>query len=342
MASQRTAGATDPAGGQKHTPDARVHIDLYDAEGWDRTIALEQVEVGQLQEQQLLWVDIEGDDPALIERLAAQMQLPADVVALLNSPGSAPLLRNFGSCFYVGAVAVRHEGGLLFGSLVLALVVGTNFVLSRHREPVPFLEELRERERGETDLGMLEAESFAASLLDWHLSTYFEAVSDFEAEVERLEVAILSGSGVQPLEDLQKLRRVASRLRRMLAPHRAVFAALARPDFRPRQERAASHFATLDSHYERAMDMVEGARDLVVGSFELFASHTAWRTNEVVRTLTFFTVLLGVLAVIAGVLGMNFDAPFFRTAAHGFWSAVAGLGAVAILALMLARLRRWL
>jgi Mg2+ and Co2+ transporter CorA len=89
------------------------------------------------------------------------------------------------------------------------------------------------------------------------------------------------------------------------------------------------------------MDAIETARDLVVGSFELFATRTAQRTNDTMRVLTFVTVLLGSLAVAAGVLGMNFDAPFFQSGAQGFWTAIAGMAIVVVAALALARWRRW-
>ena len=73
------------------------------------------------------------------------------------------------------------------------------------------------------------------------------------------------------------------------------------------------HFGALDTRFERAMDMVENAPDLVIGSFELLSSRTGIEANNAMRTLTFATVVTGVLAVVAGVLGMNFDASVFNT-----------------------------
>ena len=90
------------------------------------------------------------------------------------------------------------------------------------------------------------------------------------------------------------------------------------------------------------MDMVENTRELMVGSFELFSSQTALRTNETMRVLTFATVLIGTLAVLAGVLGMNFDAAFFATGDAGFWWALGGMAALAVAAVVVARWRRWL
>ena len=94
--------------------------------------------------------------------------------------------------------------------------------------------------------------------------------------------------------------------------------------------------------FERAMDAVENARDLVVGSFELFATRSSERTNDTMRALTFVTVLLGTLSVVAGTLGMNFAAPFFDTGGRGFWTAFAGMALVAVIAIVVARWRRWI
>ena len=117
-------------------------------------------------------------------------------------------------------------------------------------------------------------------------------------------------------------------MRRMLAAHGPFFSGLARPDFRPQVDGETNkQFHNLDVHYESAMDMVENARDLVVGSLELFTSRTAHRTNVCMRRLTFMTALLGVLGVSAGALGMDFNAPMFNAGKVGFtWT----LGAMAV------------
>ncbi|MHB8911237.1 MAG: magnesium transporter CorA family protein [Lysobacter sp.] len=324
-------------------PEGCAHVVLYDADGADRDVTLAQIDVDQLKDQQLLWIDVACDDAELLDDIGRRLCLPTHAIGALQRMDSTPSVANYGACFHLQAVAVAHEGALTFNGTVLGIVAGANFVLSVHHRPVPFIAQLRERERGETELGALSAESFTASLLDWQLSTYFDAVSDFEASVERLEVEILSDRGNHCLEDLRNLRRGASRLRRMLAPHRALFAGLARPDFRPRSSGEVNrHFLRLDTHYERAMDLVQNTRDLVVGSFELFSSQTALRTNEAMRALTFVTVLIGTLAVLAGILGMNFDVPFFQTAAKGFWMAIGGMGAVVVVAVVAARRWRWI
>lgn len=328
-------------------PPARMQATLFDADADDREVDPCAVDPARLSDRQLLWVDVQDDDThaaeAMLEELVGSLGLGDGAMAMFRSLNGAAKLQNVGEWFLAQVVAVEHQGQLRFGGRPLAIVCGDNFVVSLHRGPLELIDQLRDRERADTRIGTLSAERFAASLLDWVVESYLHAVSDFEAAVDRLEVALLATRVHREcLADLAQLRRGASRLRRMLSPHRQVFGALARPDFRPSEDGVADkQFRALEQRFERAMDAVENTRDLVVGTFELFTTRSAERTNDTMRVLTFVTVLLGSLAVVAGVLGMNFKTPFFDTGDTGFWTAVAVMLGFAVSATAFARWRRW-
>ena len=338
MPARSDAGAGDERRREPAPPaPAGASAQLYDARGGHRRLELDELATTAVDDERILWVDVQGDDDALLARVRDALGLPDPAF-----PGvTQPAVLDLGESFAVRVVAVRAVNGHGFEGDVLDLQGGANRVLTYHRAPLPFLDGLREREQAPSELGVLSAESFAAVVLDGHLSTYFEAVSGFEATVERLELEIFDDRHLGSLPELRTLRRNASRLRRMLSPHRAVYGVLSRPDFRPREGRAADrHFGALDVRFERAMDMVENCRDLVMGSFDLFSNQTALRMNASMKVLTFATVVLGILAVCSGLLGMNFQADFFA-AEGGFWYAVGGLVLVALAALLLGRWRRW-
>jgi Mg2+ and Co2+ transporter CorA len=183
-----------------------------------------------------------------------------------------------------------------------------------------------------------------ASLLDWHLTAYFDAVSRIEARVDRLDDVLLTRSAKRSfLAGVVALRRRVSELRRLLASQRSVFYGLSRPDFvHVVESDAASHYRSLERRFERAVDAVDHARELLNGSFELFTSRTAEMTNELVRRLTFITMLLGAVGAIAGIFGMNFDTPLLETGTAGFLVVVGALAALVATALVVARRRNWL
>jgi Mg2+ and Co2+ transporter CorA len=341
------AKPTAPRAPDASQPRARMQAMLFDADGGDRAVELGEIDPAALNERRLLWVDVEDDDSGgampLLAQLVRLLDLGDAAMPMFHELNGASRLHNVGAWFLAQDVAVEHEGHLRFGGRPLAIVCGDNFVVSLHRGPLDLIEQLRSRERAESRIGSLSAESFAASLLDWVVESYQQAVSDFEAAVDRLEVSVLASPiHREYLPDLAQLRRGASRLRRMLSPQRQVFGALARPDFRPSDDGVADkHFRALEQRFDRAMDAVENTRELVVGSFELFTTRSAERTNDTMRVLTFVTVLLGSLAVVAGALGMNFKTPFFDTGDRGFWSAIVAMAIIALLATALARWRRW-
>ena len=325
--------------GTPGSPTARVL--LFNADGRDRRIDPGELRLDALSPRQLAWIDVvapNGEDiAALLERLGlGTLPLPQ----LLR--GHSPAVVEKQGWFTARALAPRTEGGQVHGEPWL-LGAGANVVVTVHRVPLPFIEAIWAHADPDSRLGLLDADSFAAALLDRLVTEYLDAVDAFEAEVDEFEVAVLRprlGRGY--LGRLRELRRTISRLRSLLSSHRALFDSLSRPDFRPDgHETVNAHFQAVSARYERAIDAIENARDLVIGSFELLAARLSQRTNDTMRVLTFATVLLGSLAVVAGVLGMNFRAPLFETGARGFWLTIGTMVAIVVAALLLAHARRW-
>ena len=337
MQASSTAADRQPGRGGS----ACAHIVLYRSDGSDQDLSIDEIRPPD-DKNDLLWVDIDCEAPELVERVAEKLGIPEEALPHLTQFGQAPLLRSYGDYLVIQAVVAHHAGELRFDGVVLTVAAGPEFVLTLHHRPIEFIPAIRKREHGDTRLGMLNEASFVVSLLDWQLGSYFAAVSDFEREVERLEQDVLRNRYDQSTNELSRMRKGASRLRRMLAPHRRLYASLARPDFHPdHDDQVTRQFQQLNENFERAMDVVENARELVIGSFELFSNQIALRTNRSMQLLTFATVVIGCQTVIAGVLGMNFDAPFFNTAALGFWIAIGGMLAVTVIAAIVGKYKKW-
>ena len=126
-------------------------------------------------------------------------------------------------------------------------------------------------------------------------------------------------------------------------PHRDIFYALARPDFvRIAQSDSADSFRLLNEHFEHAFDAIEASRDTVLSLFELFATKSAQTTNDLVQRLTFITLVIGVLGVVAGTLGMNFEVDEIFKSEYGFWIVIGAMLLLALGLTVLARLKKWI
>ena len=329
---------------------------LYDAEGHDREVELNADAIAGLNERCLLWLDVDSADADGLEAVARLLRLDPTSIARIQRPHARPRLDNYGSYFQLTvytepltqhAGANRDEKGRRIhgaGALKLDLLVGDRWILTAHSGGVRFLEGYRAQDKAETMLGAMSPQALAASLLDWHLEEYFDVVADIEAAIDRLDEQVIARPGGEgALKRMAALKRQVSRLRALLAEQRPVFYGLARPDFaQVAESEAAAHYQTLTARFERAVDEVERTRDLVVASFELFTSRTTQQTNDLVKALTLITVAIGLCAAIAGIFGMNFDAPIFHTGNRGFNITVIAQMTILILTAAYVRWQRWI
>lgn len=328
---------------------------LYDAEGRDREVELTPDAIASIGQRNLLWIDLDSRDESEVRAIAEQLGLGGRSIRSLLAEQGGPQLESYGSYsqFSVETAPAtvadsdtgaagnhinRHSGTRI------DFVIDKAWLLTIHEGRLDFIDSFRIQDRAETTIGALTTQDFAASLLDAHLEAFFEEIARIEAIIDRLdEQALINPSSRTLLGRMVGLRRRVSRLRTLLSGQRSVFYGLARPDLQLVSEAGASpHFQVLVGRFERAIDEVEHTRDLVVGSFELYATRTAVETNELVKVLTYLTAVVGICAAVAGLFGMNFETDFFAIGDDGFYGTIAILTLIVVGATLLAWWRRWI
>lgn len=314
---------------QHDEPAARVRALMFEGDHGCRELPdPATVDFSAIPASRLLWIDVIQP-----EGLPSGLELPGLAQACLD-PGAGNglgLLRRDGwVCLYVRAMNWRHEGRHPV-EVPIVMAIGRNVVLTVHRAGADFIDEIFENEADHMRASRLNATVFAMGVLDRMLTDYLDARDEFETALDRIELLVLRRADPDYLVALQKLRRLASRLRRSLARQRDLFDALGRPDFEPDPEtEAARHCHNISRRYDRVMDSLETARELVNGSLELYTSRASEATNQAMHTLTVITVVMGLAATVAGIFGMNFTTNIFESGNAGFWMAVGGMGAAII------------
>ena len=317
---------------------------LYDAGGHDEEVGLDEIDIEQLEENQLLWVNVLKRDEPLLKKVTAALKVEHVPCKKVIDDTSRPDIDRFEHFFRFCVDSVVTKKNEPPERLMIDYIVGKNFIATIHEGEVEYFEEFRRREKGETPIGELDAESFLATLLDLNIVSYFRAIEELERHVDEIDERILRKELETEdfLSEMVKMRRDVSRLRRWLMPHRDIFYSLSRADFHQIAESdSVEQYKMLNQHFDGAVDAVENSRETVLSVFELYATKSTQMTNTFVQRLTFLTLLTGSLAVIAGVLGMNFKAEVFE-AENGFWVTVAGLLMVAGGLTVFARFKRWI
>lgn len=332
-----------------HAPAAdleQVHVRRFDADRKDTILSFAEALATDPGDHQLIWIDIEGVlATEQSSALAKRFGLDDRTRRALEQEGDRPHLAIHGDYFHVRVAAEPGQGK--DGRMPwLDVVAGrSNIVVSQHPDPVAFLAGIDERVELDAELGAISAATFVALLLDGAVTTYFEAVDAVEDEVDELDSRSLRRDDrPELLDDLVVLRRQIARLRRTLAGHREVFAALADAGMLKVVDDADSAAALLavGERFDDAIAAVEDAREVLIGSFDVYMTRTAQRTNDIMKILALTTVLLLPGSLIAGLLGMNVAIPLGKDDPSSFWLVVGSVVALAVVIVGFARVRHWL
>jgi len=287
---------------------------------------------------QLLWIDT-SRDPAHLELADKALGLDG-ALGLLARSGSRPKIAVTADLVRVRVMGMEKDQARP-RPVALDLLAAPNVVVSVHDQPIQGLGLPLDVADAETTIGALDAPEFIATLLDGMLTGYFHAVEGIERRIDELdEHALRSTRPDDVLTELVALRRQIAVLRRTLSPQRTVFYSLERPRLVLGDSVEASWPLVAD-RFRQAMESIENARELLVGSFDIAMTNTGQRTNDVMRVLTVVSSVLLPAVVVAGVMGMNFKVGLFDDP-QNFFVVVAAMVALAAAILLLARFRHWI
>lgn len=310
---------------------------LFDAHGKDKEVDLAK-SMGKLKEDDLLWIDLDRNDADLA--LADRSLGWADRLTGLKDAPERPRVTE-GEDFVHFRVQGVQEGTKAPKPVTLDLVAAKNIVVSVHEKAIDGLDLPLDVTEGETRLGELDAASFVGLLLDGMLTGFFHAVEGIERRIDKLDQQALKAQEAKKiLGELVGLRGEIATLRRALNPQREVFSALERPEMALQTE-VGTPWPAVVNRFGEAVDAVENARELLVGCFDIVMTSTAQRTNDIMRILTVISSVLLPSVVIAGVMGMNFQAPIFDDP-NNFYVVLVAMAVLALGILGFGRWRHWI
>lgn len=323
----------------------KLIVYLFDADGDDREIELNENVLNDINDKQLLWVNILERDEETLKRVASVLNLEKIPVRGILRVYERPKIYKFAEFYHFYIVSVETGETGVVRSIPIDFLVGKNFVVTVHDGDVKYLQDFVHRERGESQIGELDAENFVATMLDLHIASYFRVLERVEHAVDKMDERILEKDleDDEFLEQMVSLRREVSKLRRWFLPHRDIFFMLSRSDFKQIADSDSfESFQQLNEHFESAVDSIESSRDTVLSLFDLYTTKSSHRMNNAMRRLTFITLTAGGLGVIAGIFGMNFEVEFFKSAETGFWMTIGGMAFLAFITATVAFYRRWI
>jgi magnesium transporter len=295
----------------------------------------------RLGEDQLLWIDLDREDPDDAHKVADLLGLDDQTRDHLAEAQHHAAFRDRGRYLHVTTYAPREDDQNKLHAV--ECVVGQSWVVTAHDRPVAVLDDFASRVSGSGDTGSLDGPGFLAALLEWVLGSYTAAFDRIEEQLEDFDVHAMRGMGRdRDIEKLVGLRRAVGELRRALAAHRTALVALTHPELEALGDSDSSErFVSLYARFESTLQEARDARESIVGSFDVLIARSGHQTNQIMKVLTLVSVILLPGALLAGVMGMNFKVGLFDRP-WVFWIVVAVIVGFGPLTLLVAKRRGWI
>ncbi len=312
---------------------------LSKGDGSDETIDLGNWGSRRLSKDELLWVDLESPGEDELKILRGAIDLGDDAIEALEVDLGKPDARVLENAVEVIVLSLADDDDN--DPTPLHILMGNEWVITRHEAPMPSLDEHRARISDQREVGQLTPVEFLVSLLDWHVDSFFSAAEELEGDVDELDEAALRRDD-DLLQALVSMRRRIAKVRRIISVHREVFAELMRPGFLTDVEKGEiSALNHLNDRLERAGEGIAHVREMLIGTFDVHMTRTAQRTNDTMKILTLASVILLPSVVVAGIMGMNFKVPIFDNSSL-FFAVIGFMAVMAVLTVLVARWRHWL
>ena len=143
-------------------------------------------------------------------------------------------------------------------------------------------------------------------IMDMVVDTFFQALDRLETRLEDFEDRALDENDVSLISDLQQVKQILLRTRRVIWPLRESVTMLLRLDSNLIQDDLAPFLKDLHDNVTQALETVETYREILAGVMEVNLAALSNRMNKVMKVLTIISTIFIPLTFIVGVYGMNF------------------------------------
>jgi magnesium transporter len=255
-----------------------------------------------------VWVGAYEPTDEELARITKAFVLPELAVEDASSEHQRPKLEEYDDCLFMVLKTARYneeEERVHFGEI--DLFIGPKYVISVRHDEAADLRPARERlQKEHPDLLAYGTAAVAWAILDEVVDNYEPVVAGIEDDIEEVEQEVFDAR-TESIQRIYFLKREAIEFHRAVAPLLPPLEALERGSYPQVPEHLRPFFRDVGDHARRVDEQVMSHRELLTSILEANLALINLRQNEVVKAVSAWAAIAGVIAVLTGIWGMNFD-----------------------------------
>jgi magnesium transporter len=320
-------------------------IILYEPHSKDvRTGGLELLDEWATVPGSWLWLNISGQpDKSEKKLLSERFGLSDLAIQDTQRERHPPKLEIFDNLLFIMLRDLATDENTVEQVVVcLSLLLGVNFVVTRHHNPVPAIEKVLDTVRSHPDELTAGPAHIAYMVCRKVVDNYTPVILGLEERLAEIEESVFDDPGDNAIEQITRFNRTFKQLRRHLANQRDVVAQLRRPTEALPVKLNRQEFNDVFEHLERLTSLCHLNQELASDLLNTHLNLVSHRLNHIMRVLTIATVIFLPLSLLAGIYGMNFQSMPELSWKYGYFGVLGIMATIVIVLFTVFKRRDWL
>jgi magnesium transporter len=283
---------------------------------------------------QNFWVDIEAptDEEAYV--LTSDFKFHPLVIEDVIVEKGLPKLDVFDKYLFLVFLSTYYKSEGELGTKEIDLFFGRNFVVSIHNDRFPILDKIRQRCLRDERVLSRGSDFTFHTILDYVVDEFVNVRISVQRFIDKLEEEVFSGQAEPTvLKRIFELKEDIGALTRLASSQRQILWRFSRGEYKLVGRDSIVYYRDVYDHLNSIVEHSQNFNDILSNILSVYLSMASNKTNEIMKTLTIFTVILLPLSVISGIYGMNLDFP--EKSIPGSYFMVLGLMAIIVAGLLL-------
>ncbi|QYJ67971.1 magnesium/cobalt transporter CorA [Flavobacterium litorale] len=274
----------------------------------------------------VLWLNIHGlHDVELIKCIGKAFQLENFIIDEILNTSQRTRMNELEDILFFSVKSILPEEELgTMETEQISFVLKGNVIISFQEKRSDYFDHIRERIRTGTGLVRKRKNDFALYLmLDAIMENFFVTIEKQEEEIETISTKAKNNYKADIIAETEKVRENLNYLKWSLYPLKEALFDLkdveANEVYEAIRKSSYAYFGRLHQKSLEMLDQIEHDLTSLESISNFHYSAQSQRMNEIMKTLTIFSVIFMPITFIVGVYGMNFENMPELRAANGYY-----------------------
>ncbi len=294
--------------GQQHLAVAKLEVIRFNEAAYER----EEITLDQLdkvaKDEFVSWLNIEGlHDIEVIKALGETFKIHNLALEDILNVSQRPAIDEYDDhLFLVCKMFSTVEKEIITEQF--SMIVAKNLIITFQEKPGDIFDGLRQRiQHPKGRIRLRNSDYLAFALLDVIVDHYMAIIEEYGEEVNIMEAELLDSFSEDMLHDLHLIKKEVNHLRRYARPLKDVITSYIKSETPLLHKSTVPFLKDLNDHILQVTENIEVYRETINDNLNSYHTHMTNKLNDVLKTLTIFSVIFIPLTFIAGVYGMNFE-----------------------------------